>query len=79
MLVVIMMQPTKISRSFNRCKQDQRLTRQRLRVQNYQGWDWDMQRIQDAGYAVKDSKEIFHGAGTYSYSNSTSRIRKQYY
>lgn len=56
------------------------LTRQRLRVQSHQGWDRDMQRMQDAGYTIKDSKEIFHSAGTYySYSNSTSGIRKRYY
>lgn len=56
------------------------LTRQRLRVQSHRGWDQDMQRMQDAGYTIKDSKEIFHSAGTYySYSNSTSGIRKRYY
>ena len=55
------------------------LTRQRLRVQSHQGWDWDMQRMHDAGYTIKDSKEIVDIDGTYSYSNSTSGIRKRYY
>jgi hypothetical protein len=56
------------------------LTRQRLRVQSHQGWDLDMQRMQDAGYAIKDRKEIVNSAGTYYlYSNSTSSVRKRYY
>src|SRR5262245_58348155 len=46
------------------------LTRQRLRSQSHQGWDRDMQRMQDAGYTIKDSREIVDDAGTYSYSNN---------
>ena len=54
-------------------------TRQRVRLQSHQCWDRDMQRMQDAGYTIKDSKEIFHGASTYSYSNNATDIRKRYY
>ena len=52
------------------------LTRQRLRLQSHQGWDRDMQRMQDAGYTIKDSKEIVEDAGTYSYSNTHQRHKK---
>jgi len=49
-------------------------------VQSHQGWDMDMQRMQDAGYAIKDRKEIVNNAGMYYlYSNSTSGVRKRYY
>jgi Zn ribbon nucleic-acid-binding protein len=51
-------------------------TRQRLRMQSHQGWDRDMQRMQDAGYTIKDSKEIVNDAGTYLYINNTTGIRK---
>ena len=54
-------------------------TRQRLRMESHQGWDRDMQRIQDHGYTIKDSREIVKDAGTYSYSNNTRGIRKVYY
>jgi hypothetical protein len=40
----------------------------------------DMQRMQDAGYAIKDRKEIVNNGGMYYlYSNSTSGVRKRYY
>lgn len=56
------------------------LTRQRLRLQSHQGWDRDTQKMQDAGYTIKDSRETVDSAGTYySYSNTTSRIKKRYY
>src|SRR5262245_49365653 len=47
------------------------LTRQRLRMESHQGWHQEMERMQDAGYTIKDSsREIVYRAGTYSYSNS---------
>jgi hypothetical protein len=56
------------------------LTRQRLRLQSHHGWDRDIQRMQDAGYTIKDRMEIVDNSGTYySYSNNTSGIRKRYY
>jgi hypothetical protein len=55
------------------------LTRQRLRMQSHQGWDRDMQRMQDADYSIKDTREIVNDAGAYSCSNSTSGVRKVYH
>ena len=55
------------------------LTRKRLMMQGHQGWDQDMQRMQGSGFTIKDSNEIVSDSGTYSYSNSVSRIRRRYY
>ena len=41
-------------------------------VQSHQGCDMDMQRIQDAGYAIKDRKEIVNNAACFIYTATAS-------